>query len=60
VLVAILRGKIGSADALVLAAASRAVLAFVDVALAGGGVLLLRRSGEHPPADIALSPPGRR
>jgi uncharacterized membrane protein YbhN (UPF0104 family) len=50
-LVAILRGKLGSADALVLAAASRAVLAFVDVLLAGSGVLLLRRRIDRPPSD---------
>jgi uncharacterized membrane protein YbhN (UPF0104 family) len=55
VLVAILRHRIGSADALVLAAASRAVLAFVDILLAGVGVFLLR-SVEHPPSDIALTP----
>jgi uncharacterized membrane protein YbhN (UPF0104 family) len=48
VLVALLRGRIGSADALVLAAASRAVLAFVDVVLAGYGVLLLRRRTDPP------------
>jgi uncharacterized membrane protein YbhN (UPF0104 family) len=57
VLVAILRGKMGSADALVLAAASRAVFAFVDVVLASGGVLLLRRSVGRPPMDAALTPP---
>jgi uncharacterized membrane protein YbhN (UPF0104 family) len=56
VLVAILRGKIGAADALVLAAASRAVLAFVDVGLAGVGALLLRRGVERPPSDVALTP----
>ena len=59
VLVAILRGRIGSADALVLAAASRAVLAFVDVVLAGVGVLILRRTVESPPSDVALTPPER-
>jgi uncharacterized membrane protein YbhN (UPF0104 family) len=57
VLVAILRGKVGTADALVLAAASRAALAFVDVVLAGGGVLLLRRSVGRSPLDAALTPP---
>jgi uncharacterized membrane protein YbhN (UPF0104 family) len=57
VLVALLRGRIGSADALVLAAASRAVLAFVDVVLAGSGALLLRRSAARPPLDAALTPP---
>jgi glycosyltransferase 2 family protein len=57
VLVAILRGKIGSADALVLAAASRVVLAFVDVVLAGSGALLLRRSVGRPPSNAALIPP---
>jgi uncharacterized membrane protein YbhN (UPF0104 family) len=57
VLVAILRGKVGSADALVLAAASRVVLALVDVVLAGSGALLLRRSVDHPPSDAAVIPP---
>jgi hypothetical protein len=57
VLVAILRSKIGSADALVLAAASRAVLAFVDVVLAGVGALLLRRSAERPRLDAPMTPP---
>jgi glycosyltransferase 2 family protein len=57
VLVALLRGRIGSADALVLAAASRAVLAFVDVVLAGVGILLLRRNVERPPLEAALTPP---
>jgi glycosyltransferase 2 family protein len=55
VLVAILRHRIGSGDALVLAAASRAVLAFVDVVLAGFGVLLIRRSVERPPSDSEMS-----
>lgn len=41
-LVALLRGKLGAADALVLAAVSRAVLTVVDVAAAGVGVLLVR------------------
>jgi glycosyltransferase 2 family protein len=57
VLVAILRGKIGSADALVLAAASRVVLAFVDIVLAGSGALLLRRGFGRPRPDAALIPP---
>jgi uncharacterized membrane protein YbhN (UPF0104 family) len=41
VIVAILRGRIGSADALVIAAASRAVFTFVD--LLAAGVAFLRR-----------------
>lgn len=60
VLVAILRGRIGSADALVVAAASRAVFAFVDVALAGGGLLLLRGDADRTPPEIALPPPRTR
>jgi glycosyltransferase 2 family protein len=59
VLVAILRSRTGSADALVLAAASRAVLAFVDVILAGAGLVLLRRGVPRPPAEIGLPPAER-
>jgi glycosyltransferase 2 family protein len=44
-LLAILRGRLGSADALVLAAVSRGVLTAVDFSAAGAGVLLLRRAG---------------
>lgn len=43
-LVAILHGRLGSADALVLAAVSRGLLTAVDLAAAGAGVLLLRRA----------------
>jgi glycosyltransferase 2 family protein len=56
VLVAILRSRTGSADALVLATVSRAVLAFVDVILAGGGLVLLRRGVSRPPAEIGRPP----
>jgi len=44
VLVAALRGKLGSPDALVVAAASRVLLTFVDVAAAGAGFALTRRA----------------
>ena len=59
VLVALLRGRIGTADALIVAATSRVVLASVDVVLAGGGAVLLRRSADRPPLDAALTPPSR-
>jgi len=57
VLVAILRDRIGSADALVLAAASRGVLVVADVVLAGVGVWLLRRSADRSPLEGLLTPP---
>jgi uncharacterized membrane protein YbhN (UPF0104 family) len=55
VLVGLLRGKIGSADAIVIAAASRVVLTFVDLigAVIGFAVLRARR----PPADAISAPP---
>lgn len=43
VLVALLAGRIGAADALVVAAASRLILIFVDVVLAGLATVALRR-----------------
>jgi uncharacterized membrane protein YbhN (UPF0104 family) len=43
VLVAILRGKIGAADAIVVAAASRGVFTLVDLSAAGFGFFALRR-----------------
>jgi uncharacterized membrane protein YbhN (UPF0104 family) len=53
-LVALLRGRIGSADALVLAAASRAILTLVDIGAAVTGVALIRaRRGESRRAAIA-------
>lgn len=55
VLVALLHGQIGAADALVVAAASRATLMAADVLGAGAGQLVLRRS--RPPG--ALADPGR-
>jgi uncharacterized membrane protein YbhN (UPF0104 family) len=42
VLVALLRGKIGAGDALVLAVVSRAIFTLIDVTAAAGGALLLR------------------
>ena len=52
-LVAILHGRLGSADALVLAAVSRGVLTVVDLVTAAAGVVLLRRAGpsSRRPAD---------
>jgi glycosyltransferase 2 family protein len=44
VLVALLRARLGTADALVLAAASRGVFTLADVLTAAGGALWLRRS----------------
>jgi hypothetical protein len=43
-LVVILRGRIGTADALVIAAASRVIFTLVDIFVALIGVLILRRS----------------
>jgi len=42
-LVVLLRGKLGTADAFIVAAASRAVFTIVDCAAAAAGVVLLRR-----------------
>lgn len=44
VLVALLRDKLGSADALVLAVASRLIFAVIDVTAAGVGIWMLRGS----------------
>ena len=52
VLVALLHGRIGAGDALVLAAASRLMLILVDVLLAGASTAALRRSG-RPQLDVA-------
>jgi glycosyltransferase 2 family protein len=49
VLVGLLRGKIGSADALVVATASRGVMTSVDLLGAAFGYVVLRR--ERPPTD---------
>jgi hypothetical protein len=51
VLVAFLAGRIGAADALVIAAASRLILILVDVLLAGIATAALRRG--RPPLDAA-------
>jgi hypothetical protein len=51
VLVALLSRRIGAADALVVAAASRLILILVDVALAGIAVLAMRRG--RPRVDVA-------
>jgi len=50
-LVALLHGRIGAADALVVAAASRLVLVLADVLLAAVSTAALRRRG--PRLDIA-------
>jgi uncharacterized membrane protein YbhN (UPF0104 family) len=52
VLVALLHGRIGAADALVVAAASRLMLILADVLLAGASTAALRRSG-RPRLDVA-------
>ena len=49
VLVALLSSRIGAADALLVAAASRLVLILVDVVLAGIATVAMRR---HPPLDV--------
>jgi uncharacterized membrane protein YbhN (UPF0104 family) len=51
VLVALLSGRIGAADALVVAAASRLILIVVDLALAGIATAALRRG--RPQLDVA-------
>jgi hypothetical protein len=51
VLVALLSSRIGAADALVVAAASRLILIFVDVVLAGIATATLRR--RRPRLDVA-------
>jgi uncharacterized membrane protein YbhN (UPF0104 family) len=52
VLVALLHGRIGAADALVVAAASRLMLILADVLLAGISTAMLRRRGQ-PRLDVA-------
>jgi uncharacterized membrane protein YbhN (UPF0104 family) len=58
-LIALLRGRIGAADALVVAAASRAILTLLDVLMAAAGLLLLRQRGEaavdgdRPPGSLS-------
>jgi glycosyltransferase 2 family protein len=52
VLVALLHGRIGAADALVVAAASRLMLILADVLLAGISTVTLRR-GDRPRVDVA-------
>src|SRR5262249_9209429 len=51
VLVALLSGRIGAADALVVAAASRLILMLVDVAFAGVATAAMRRG--RPRLDVA-------
>jgi uncharacterized membrane protein YbhN (UPF0104 family) len=47
VLVTLLRGRIGSADAVMIAAASRAIATLADLAVAGLGILVLRHSSSR-------------
>jgi hypothetical protein len=44
VLVALLRSKVGTADALVIAAVSRGIFTLIDVMAAGAGTIVVRRS----------------
>jgi glycosyltransferase 2 family protein len=55
ILVGLLRGKTGSADAIVIAAASRVVLTFVDLVSAAVAFVVLR--SRRPPADAVSAPP---
>jgi hypothetical protein len=58
VLVGLLRGKIGSADAIVIAAASRVVLTIVDLIGAAVGFVVLRAT-RRTPGDAVSAPPVR-
>ncbi len=49
-LVAILRSRIGSADAVLVAVASRAVFTLVDLSTAGVAFVVLRRGGRESDA----------
>jgi glycosyltransferase 2 family protein len=55
VIVALLRGRIGSADAVVIAAASRSILTLIDLCAAGGSVFLLRRNGGLQPEETSTA-----
>jgi glycosyltransferase 2 family protein len=57
VLVALLHGRLGTADALIVAAVSRVVLTVVDLAAAGVAVLIRSRNLE-PPAPVSAIPDG--
>jgi uncharacterized membrane protein YbhN (UPF0104 family) len=64
VLVGLLAGRLGTADALVVAAVSRVLLTLVDLALGGAGVVLLRGSRRRPSLQTATpaatsEPPAR-
>jgi glycosyltransferase 2 family protein len=56
VLVAALRGKLGSSDALVVAAVSRGLLTFVDVAAAAVGFALTRKARRRSAAPASALP----
>jgi uncharacterized membrane protein YbhN (UPF0104 family) len=62
VLVAVLHSRLGSADALALAATSRAVMTLIDVAVAAVGFFLLRgreaRARSHAPLATLSPDPG--
>jgi glycosyltransferase 2 family protein len=58
VIVAVLHRKLGTSDALVLAAVSRALLTFVDLLAAAFGFVVARRnSHRNPPRPAALPDP---
>jgi hypothetical protein len=62
VLIGLLHSRLGSADALVVAAASRVLLTLVDVLFAGTAFLVLRRGDRTAAADpggpaLSLDPP---
>jgi uncharacterized membrane protein YbhN (UPF0104 family) len=62
VLIGLLHSRLGSADALVVAAASRVLLTLIDVLLAGTAFVVLRRGNRTPAADpgspsLSLDPP---
>jgi glycosyltransferase 2 family protein len=58
ILVALLHGRIGSADAVIVAAASRGVLTLADLLTAGVGLVALRRlrsqGSSSPPGDHSI------
>ena len=55
VLVVLLRGRLGSADALLVATASRGVFTVVDLIAAGAGAVALKRFGARVPYDDATA-----
>jgi glycosyltransferase 2 family protein len=55
VLVALLAGRIGTAEALLAATASRGILTLCDFALGASGAWLMRRPGDSPPLHNSLA-----